>query len=189
MAHVASVLSKLQNSASPISDSVPRRDSTTSFDRHRQRASRARRAGRRRELHRHDLCDGQGRRRGRRPDETRKRPENHDLSAVLLARNRISYWFGADINNSGDREASRALLLVELELNRLEHWLVKGLSHRRSDAKDRREWLGLLLPHGFEYTEAEYASSKLPSGVEKKQNLVSVKNGRSNNGQRCTKRV
>src|SRR6478736_5943413 len=42
-----------------------------------QRTSRAWRAGRRRELYRRDLCNGEGRWRGHRPDETRKRPENH----------------------------------------------------------------------------------------------------------------
>src|SRR6516225_9517047 len=68
----------------------------------------------------------------------------HDPRAMLLARYWISYRLGADVNNSGDREASGALLLVELELNRLKHWLVKRLRHRRDDAEHCRKWLGLL---------------------------------------------
>ena len=44
-AHTAAVLSELQNCASALPDVVSQRDSTLGFDRHRQRASRARRAG------------------------------------------------------------------------------------------------------------------------------------------------
>ena len=79
-----------------------------------------------------------------------KSMRKHDLGAMLLARNRISYWFGVDVDNSGDREAASPLLLVKLELYWFEHWLVKGLNHCGNDAEHRRKWFGLLPAQDFQ---------------------------------------
>src|SRR5262245_5899800 len=68
----------------------------------------------------------------------------HYLRAMLLARDRISDGLGADVNNSSDRKASLALLLVKLKLNRFKYWLVKDLGHGCNDIENRCEWLGFL---------------------------------------------
>ena len=77
VAHAASDLSELQNRASPVSVLMLQRGFASNSDGCCQRASRQRGAGRRREFHRRDLCNGQGRGRGDRPDQAWKRHENH----------------------------------------------------------------------------------------------------------------
>src|SRR6201988_5145530 len=77
MAHAAAKLSELQNCSSALSNLVLQRDFASSFDGCCQRASRQRRAGRRRMLHRCDVRYGQRWRIGNRTNEARKRHENH----------------------------------------------------------------------------------------------------------------
>src|SRR5262245_17655731 len=60
MAHAAAKLSELQNCASPLSNLVLQRDIASSFNGRCQRASRQRRAGRRRMLHRCNVRYGKG---------------------------------------------------------------------------------------------------------------------------------